>query len=176
MTRDWPALADAVKSHRRALKLTQPQLAAEAGVSTSTIQKLESGRGDVLWPNEPPAVLARVEAVFGWEPDTALAILEDGAQAPPPEPRRRSAPRGPVGGGATVTPGMPLSVTSELAGADRAVVQATVVQGPGDTRFAIVWTAGADAAAEELTPEALEQWTRLNRAALGLPSGDQSDA
>lgn len=173
MTRDWPALAAAIKAFRNRLRLTQPELAAAAKASVSTIQKLESGRGETYWPNDPPESLSRIEAAFGWEDGAAIAILEEGSEAPPlPERvRRRSAQQAGEVAPAALPKEMPLHVKSELAG-DRAVVQATVVQGPGDTRFAIVWTAGADADPSELTPEALEQWTRLNRAALGLPSGE----
>lgn len=181
MTRDWPALAAAIKAVRTRLKMTQVQLATAAGTSPSTIQKLESGAGDKHWPNEPPEALPGVERILGWRDGTAVAILEEGAPAPPlPTRGRLRAARASdaESGGSALPDGMPLRVKSELAGGagGRAVVEATVVQGPGDSRFVVVWTAGADVNADELTPQALEQWTRLNRAALGLPpGGDKAD-
>ncbi len=70
MEPNWTALATAIKKRRTELRFSQDGLANEAGVSRSTIQKLE-------WATARPEyeTLQKVERALGWEPGSADDVL-----------------------------------------------------------------------------------------------------
>ena len=60
-------LGDELLSHRRALGLSQTEVAARMGTSQSAVARLESGTGDVRL-----STLQRYAAALGWELDWQL--------------------------------------------------------------------------------------------------------
>lgn len=81
MDRDWTRVSAAIKRYRKALGITQDQLAIAAGVSRSSVQALERGR--LPESGEAPPSLGHIERVFGWPAGTGIAIAE-GADVPEP--------------------------------------------------------------------------------------------
>src|ERR1700758_4012434 len=69
---DWTALATALRGRRKALRLTQEELADQAGVHTATVKDYEAGKVYTRMPKSWGAL----ERVLGWAPGSARAVLE----------------------------------------------------------------------------------------------------
>lgn len=74
VTESWDRLADAVRARRSALRLTQQELADNAGVNVMTIRNLEGLRRFTRMP----ATVGKVERALGWEVGSAEAVLSGG--------------------------------------------------------------------------------------------------
>lgn len=85
MTRDWVRLGTAIRAAYQAMGLNQRQFYETAGISRSTMRRLEAGDG----PEPSTATLIRVEKAVGWPIGTCLAIAE-GAEPPEPGPVRQT--------------------------------------------------------------------------------------
>jgi predicted transcriptional regulator len=72
---DWTALATALRERRKALRLTQEELAEHAGIHTGTIKDYEAGKAYTRMPKSWSAL----ERVLGWSPGSAQTVLEGGA-------------------------------------------------------------------------------------------------
>lgn len=95
---DRARLARAIVATRDALDWSQPQLARAAGISVTTIQRLELTAGDNARYPSRRSVFAHVERAFRWPVDHCLAIgegrirIEDVvAEAVPTAPRAATA-------------------------------------------------------------------------------------
>jgi transcriptional regulator with XRE-family HTH domain len=69
---DWIALGTALRDRRKALRLTQEELAELAGVHVGTIKDYERGKS---YKRMPKSWIA-LERVLDWLPGSAKAILE----------------------------------------------------------------------------------------------------
>lgn len=83
MAADMERIGTAVQQRRQELGLSAAALAAAAGISATTMSKVENGGG------AQPSTLARISVALGW-PRDALALV--GAGAPPPDPVVRTIP------------------------------------------------------------------------------------
>lgn len=154
MADDWERLARAIRASRTRLRLTQKELAEQAGVAQNTIKNLEAGRFYATRPRKLPDV-ARA---LGWTPRSADDVLAGGepTQAEPDKPRR----------GVALPDGLPERVREALQGI---AVEAKVLEMPGDQpgmRMVTVLMRDDDV---EPDPEAvranLAKWDRLQREA-----------
>lgn len=68
---DWQRLADAIKTRRRELRLTQEQVAEAGGPSTATIRLLESGHPG----GYRGRTFADLERVLDWMPGSVESVL-----------------------------------------------------------------------------------------------------
>lgn len=154
MDRDWTRLGRAIQKARRALGLSQLELAARAGVSRSTIQYLERGRTP---QGRPPTSLPAIERALGWPPDTALPVTE-GADAPQPQMARP--------GQDVLASRLPAEISQRLADAEVVGVDVVDLTRAGEGRQMIVLVTRDE---EEVprTPEEiraeLEEWNRMRR-------------
>ena len=78
MSQDWARLAAAIRSARRARGWTQHDLAAEADIGFSTVQRLEGAKP---FSRRPPS-LDRIERAFDWKVGSVDAILAGGDPVP----------------------------------------------------------------------------------------------
>jgi DNA-binding XRE family transcriptional regulator len=99
---DWTALGTALRSRRKDLRLTQDELAEQAGVHVGTIKDYEAGKTYTRMPKSWSAI----ERAVNWAPGSAQAILQggaptviagpDGAYASPQDPYQPLSDRLPV--------------------------------------------------------------------------------
>lgn len=78
---DTGAVAGAVQQRRQALGLSAAAVAAAAGISATTMSKVENG------VDVQPSTLAKISVALDW-PRDALAVI--GAGGHPPEPAQRT--------------------------------------------------------------------------------------
>lgn len=72
VTETWDRLAAAVRARRKTLRLTQRELAEQAGVNVMTIRNIEGLRQF----SKMPGTIGKVERALGWEPGSAEAVTE----------------------------------------------------------------------------------------------------
>lgn len=167
MDRDWSRLAAAVKRRRKELGMTQIGLATAAGVSESTIQLLESGTPRGRMPRSLPAV----ERELGWAPGSATALLMGGVATPLPDaPQESDADEAPQEPAPRLADGMPVRVRHELSRGRVVDTEVADVSRTGSSsRFILVWKSDEDGG--DVSPEELEEWTRVQRLLRDLPTG-----
>jgi hypothetical protein len=79
VTEDWQAVANAISDQMAALRTTQMEVVAGAGISLTTLRELQRNSNP---RRRRPQTLAAVSAALGWPP-THLAMILHGAQARP---------------------------------------------------------------------------------------------
>lgn len=73
MTKDWDAVAAAIRARMAEIDLTQADLAARAGVALMTVRELQHN----LQPRRRnPRTLAAVSEALGWPGDQLARVLE----------------------------------------------------------------------------------------------------
>lgn len=85
---DWRALAEAVLSRRAVLDLTQEDVAAAGGPSTSTMRLIEGALQD----GYTPVILRRLEDALRWKRGSVRDVIAGGS----PVPLEEVAPRAPA--------------------------------------------------------------------------------
>ncbi|WP_200309177.1 helix-turn-helix transcriptional regulator [Streptomyces adelaidensis] len=151
MNRDWKRLGDAIKARREELGMTTQQaLADAAGVTRQTVQSLESGKPR----KRTPKALNAVAKALGWGPDTVAGYL-----AVTPSVQSGASPR--------LAEGMPVRVVQELSSGEAVDTEVVELSVPGSP-FKLVAIFKQDAEAASAAPEemaqALEKWSRMQRA------------
>lgn len=72
MSKDWDAVATAIKSRLEELDMTQAELAQRAGVALQTVRELQHN----LTPRRrSPRTLAAVSEALGWPADHLVAVV-----------------------------------------------------------------------------------------------------
>jgi len=149
------------------LRMTQQQLADQAGVSEGTIQNLEDPKR--TYSRRPPT-LAAVERVF-WKPGSVDAVLAGGEptplsdeaptlvpDTPPVEPATRGGER------------LPLRVQHEL---DGVVVDTDVIDlGRSGMKMIVVVTRDQNLPDDDRLREDYREWTRVQRELRGIVARD----
>ncbi len=74
MTTRWARLAEAVEARRHALMLSQSELAAQAGISESTVRSIENERRE----GYRLGTLRELSKALGWTPLSIDLILDGG--------------------------------------------------------------------------------------------------
>lgn len=96
--KDWTRLAEAARDRRNELGLTQEDVTAAGGPSTSTMRLIEGALQD----GYTPVILRRLETALRWAPGSARALLTAGDPVPLPGESRLPSP--PVLSGGAVFP------------------------------------------------------------------------
>lgn len=76
--KDWPRLANEVRTRRTELGLTQEDARAAGGPSTATMRLIEGALQDAY----TPAILRRLEGAMRWRPGSVRDILAGGDPVP----------------------------------------------------------------------------------------------
>ncbi|MFD9124907.1 helix-turn-helix transcriptional regulator [Kitasatospora sp. NPDC059571] len=170
MTHDWPALGRAVAHARKALGMTQQDLASAVGVGRSTVQSLE--RGERAHPKVLHTHLAIARAL-GWTEGSIEQVLTGGA----PTPAGASRSTHEIG-----APTAAASVLDELSERVRlALIGGKVVDGdvidlapddPDSVAVLILKRGERPDATPEQMREDLRKWAKLQRAAREIFSED----
>lgn len=181
-TLDWPALAAEIKAAREKKGMErQLDLAIAAGVSESTIGKLEAGGGKYT---EVPYTLEAVCRALGWTGSSGVDILHGGKPtlapedesptSPSPHSDREAPAEDPSSGPGYLARDMPLRMRQELRQGRVVDSEIVDIDRPGsDSKFLLVWKTRADK--EEVTAEELEEWTRIQRTLRGLPTQEETE-
>lgn len=167
MERDWARLARTIAGTRRLLGITQEEMAQQAGVSRTAIQKME--RPGTVYTKVQP--LHRIVAgILGWTGDSIEAILDGGepvkasaaAERKPPTPATKAPAPGielPEG----------LSDRAKMAFFGGKVVDSEVIDLAPDDPDAVALLVLKRGARQDASPEQLRsdlrKWARLQRAA-----------
>lgn len=180
---DWAHFGSVVKAARTAKGMTQADLAAEVGVSLSTVQGIERGA------RTQQKILPVHGAVFralGWEEATIKVVLQGGQ---PPAAVGRSAssatdgPQQPIGAGAVPVGDDPVDdllddlterVRTALLGGTVADADAIGLgDEPDDGEVVLIWKRGErpDATPDQLRAD-LKKWARLQRVAREILADD----
>lgn len=154
MDLDWAALATAIAARRKALGLTQQDLADQAGVGLTTIQKLE--RSSETWSKVQP-VHREAAYLLGWTRESVEELLQGG------EPT--------IAAG-----GMPASLPANAPDRVREALRGTLVDAevidlaPDDPerQAVLLFKRGTKPA----TAEEMRRWSKAARAARNILSGD----
>lgn len=161
MERDWRALGPAVVAAYQALGLRHSEFARLAGVSLSTLHRLERGAGGA-----PSATtLSRIELALGWPAGSATRVAE--GENPPPIGGRQRVPRPPAYSDPSVLDQLPMQISDELQQPGEVLGVEVVDLGPdgSGTRMIVVVKRDPDAAAPD--PEVLRatmlEWQRKQR-------------
>ncbi|WP_208030926.1 helix-turn-helix domain-containing protein [Streptomyces cyanogenus] len=167
--RQWPKLADAIRSAREARGLTQVALAELAGISEGSVQNLESGESRT---RIPPS-LGKVEPHLGWAPGSGLEVLRGGEPTRVPVVHEGSAEL--RVGQDKLRRKLPLRVVDELE-SDDPLIDSQVIQLPGTkgARMTVVVHGQPDATPQEIQ-EALLAWRRAERKLHRLPDDDDDN-
>lgn len=168
MTRDWARLGRAVADARRALGLTQKDLADQIGVSRGAIQSIE--RGEEF--TKITQTLRAVERALGWQKGSIESVLDGGDPKAPPQkvdqPERPEAP-------AELAPQLPLAIVHELSAETGPVLDTTVLDLPGaspGSRMIVVIKGSPDASPEQIRADLLA-WSKEQRRLRGLTSDQE---
>jgi transcriptional regulator with XRE-family HTH domain len=171
MSQDWARLARAIQQARESrvmpggARMTQQQLADEAGVSLGTIQNLEDPKRT---RTRRPPTLALVEQVF-WKPGSAAAVLDGGDPIPLSEDELEAEPETPPAKTSTkASERLPLRVQHELRGD---VVDTDVIDlGRGGMKMVVVITRepGQELPDDDQLREDFREWSRVQRALRGI--------
>ncbi|MCP3820134.1 helix-turn-helix transcriptional regulator [Streptomyces sp. A3M-1-3] len=164
MGRDWARLAKAIEAARDTKGWTQVALAEAAGVSESTVQNLESGKGRKRMPSSLP----KVERALGWRPGSGEAVLAGGDPSlHEPQTHSGSAKLRAVAGtsasGEVSAAELPLRIVQELA--DGPLLDTTVMDLTplgSDARMIVVVKGTPDASPEQIRKDLLA-WAKAQR-------------
>ncbi|WP_018384627.1 helix-turn-helix domain-containing protein [Wenjunlia vitaminophila] len=153
MSTDWERLGRELVEARKALGLTQRQVADRIGVSRTPIQSIE--RGD---PRAKPTGTMRSYArLVGWQDGSLEAVLAGR------EPIREGAPEGRPARQAPEVDDLPVLVAEELR--EGALLGATVLdltELGSDARMIVIMKGRPDASPEEIRRDLLA-WRRTQR-------------
>lgn len=163
---DWTALATALKERRKALRLTQEELADRAKIHTGTIKDYEAGKAYTRLPRSWSAL----ELTLGWAPGSAREVLEGGAPTvtagggdahplPPESPQLLS--------------GLPASVLDELKGGEIYATDIHDLSQEGGITVITVAVRPPGEPGEQISDEQRRRnfraWSRVQRRLNGLP-------
>lgn len=163
MERDWARLGAAIVAAYETLGLRHSDFAQLAGVSRSTLYRLEKGDGAAPSAN----TLAKIDRALGWPHGTAEAITE-GAEAPAPsDPREITFAKPESLSEPSVLDQLPTQIAAGLTGPGEVVGVDVVDIGPDGSgaRVYVVMTRDADAsdADPEVVKATLAEWQRKRR-------------
>lgn len=155
MKRDWERLGRVAADTRRALRLTQKQLAAKLGVGRGTIQAIERGEEFV----KVTQTMRGLERAFGWADGSIEAVLDGGEPTPLKDQQQDSAVEREVQDTLlALAPDLPLDIRYELSAEAGPVIGSTVLTVPGaspGSRMIVVMKGEPDASPEKLRADLL---------------------
>ncbi|MCX5601556.1 helix-turn-helix transcriptional regulator [Streptomyces phaeochromogenes] len=165
MSRDWNRLATAIREARKRHGWGQSELAKEAGIGYSTVQRLESGSGYTTMP----LTIDRVERALGWAPRSAEAIVAGGdpvllVEAAPGEVPATGTGEITVYPAADFIARLPVRIQHELTDSELVDTEVIELNRPGMRLVTFVVRdrsdeeEGAGRAAEDI-----KEWTRIQR-------------
>jgi transcriptional regulator with XRE-family HTH domain len=161
MTTDWGRLGQAVERAYQRLGLSHTAFADHAGVSRSTLHRLERGNG----PAPSDTTLAKVELALGWPAGSARKVVE-GADAPEgattiPLPSVRPA------SASSVVEQLPVQIRDELYQDGELLGVDVVDLGPDGSGARMIVVLKRDPGDAEPDPETLratlDEWQRKRR-------------
>jgi transcriptional regulator with XRE-family HTH domain len=161
MNRDWGRLGTAIVDAYERLGLGHTEFAGHAGVSRSTLHRLERGNG----PAPSDTTLAKVELALGWPSGSAVAVAE-GAPAP------ASTLAMPIRAVKTPPPDsvmeqLPLQIREELYQGGELLGVDVVDVGPDDSGARMIVVMKRDSSGAALDPATLratlEDWQRKRK-------------
>lgn len=160
MERDWGRLGAAVVDAYERLGLGHTEFATHAGVSRSTLHRLERGNG----PAPSDTTLAKVEVALGWHRGAAIEIAEG---APAPAPARSIPVRAKVAPADSVMEQLPTQVRDELYRDGELLGVDVVDLGPDGSGARMIVVVKRDPKGADPDPETLratlEEWQRKRR-------------
>jgi transcriptional regulator with XRE-family HTH domain len=163
---DWTALATALRDRRKALRLTQEELADQAGVHTATVKDYEAGKTYTRMPKS----WAALEHVLGWAPGSARAVLEGG------EPTFNADPMGEYPPGPDShqpLSGLPASVLDQLTAGEVYATDIHDLSQEGGITIITVAVRKPGEPGEQISAEQRRRdfraWDRVQRQLNGLP-------
>jgi DNA-binding XRE family transcriptional regulator len=161
MSEDWARLAEAIAKARKARRWTQEQLAAEAGIGYSTVQRLESGRPF----SRRPSTLIPVAWALGWDDGSVTSILAGGDPTMRPD-RVDADDRAGVQGPSAQ---LPARVTHALAEGEVLDTEVLELSHNGVTLVLVAKRdPNRDAEGNQRMAEDVEDWTRFMRKVRGI--------
>jgi transcriptional regulator with XRE-family HTH domain len=161
VTESWDRLAAAVRARRKALRLTQQELADSAGVNVMTIRNLEGLRQF----SKMPGTIGKVERALGWEPGSAEAVADGGEPTLVSESVNGRAPN--VTGGADEASeirGLPAGIRAALSEGEHLAGDVIDLSEPGDGfRLIVVAQRGMYQTAEDIETlrKQMKEWMRI---------------
>lgn len=163
MDRDWARLGEAVVRAYESLGLRHSEFVEVAGVSRSTLHRLERGIGAA--PSD--ATLAKIERGLSWPTGTCLAVAE-GASAPPAAlPTATRIRKTPALADPSVLDQLPTQISEELQQPGEVLGVDVVDLGPDGSGARMIVVVKRDASGEEPDPEVvratLAEWQRKRR-------------
>lgn len=167
MDRDWARLARTIAGTRKALGITQPELARKAGVGRSSIQKMENEAHVYTKVLPVHRVIARI---LGWTEDSIEAILAGGE---PVKADTAAEPQGVTAAAEAPAQGIDLpeglSDRAKMAFFGGKVVDSEVIDLAPDDPDAVALLVLKRGSRQDASPEQLRsdlrKWARLQRAA-----------
>jgi transcriptional regulator with XRE-family HTH domain len=160
---DWTRLGAAIVSAYESLGLSHTEFAELAGVSRSTLHRLERGLGGT--PSD--STLAKVERAVGWEHGAARAVAAGGAAPSATGPRVVAFSKPEALSEPSVLDQLPVQVREELRQSGTLLGADVVDLGPDGSGARMIIVATRDASGAELDPEVLRatlvEWQRKRR-------------
>lgn len=156
MSEDWERLALKIKEARRALRMSQRDMAEAADIGFSTYQRLESGKPFRTWP--PSA--DKAARFLGWTVGSPRAILAGGDPVMTEGGQTAAAP----------APAQQLPARVEHALAEGELVDTDVIELPGGLTLVVIAKAesGRSSEEEQRMAAAIKAWTRAQREIRGI--------
>ena len=163
MEKDWSRLGPAVVAAYQAIGMRHTEFARAAGVSPSTLHRLERGTGGA----PSASTLSRVERTLGWPTGSARQIADGGDPPPSGSPRRVAVSRPAALADPSVLDQLPMQNTNELQQPGEVLGVEVLDLGPdrSGTRMIVVVKRDPDAADPDpqVLRETMAAWTRKQR-------------
>jgi transcriptional regulator with XRE-family HTH domain len=163
MNRDWARLGEAIVRAYESLGLRQKEFAELAGVSPSTLYRLEKGSG----PAPSDSTLAKIERALSWHAGSAAAVAE-GERIPAAALPTTARVRKPAAlSDPSVLDQLPTQISEELQQPGEVLGVDVVDLGPDGSGARMIVVVKRDASGPDPTPETvratLEEWQRKRR-------------
>ncbi|MEU0940352.1 helix-turn-helix domain-containing protein [Embleya sp. NPDC005971] len=179
MSLDWTPAAVAFAAARKAMALTQPDLAKLADVSRNTISNLESRTR--IYDTIPKSSVVKVGHVFGWpDPIRDVERIIAGAPAPPTNPPSRTRAAVTEATGRPMSPSaiesMPLRVRRKLE--TNELVDHKIIEVDGLEMVVLLTARPGDPVSDSQMASGLAAWADLerNRRDLDITDRDQENS
>lgn len=168
MERDWAQLGRAMARARRALGLSQIEVADAIGVTRTPIQGIERGNKFT----KVTGTMRSYARLLGWADGSIEAVLAGGEPTPAKteQSRQEPEPSPPL----ALAPELPLDVRYELSAEAGPVIGATVLAVPGaspGSRMIVVMKGAPDASPEKIREDLLA-WSAEQRRLRALSSAE----